>query len=222
MSNGGSFDSVFIFDLDGTLVDSFDQILAACQTVRRRFELKNEHEEDLKKLVGLPAEQLFRELKEPRISQAVEDFRALLRRSIEKGNRIYPGVEALLIKLRSLEIGIGVATSKPHDLANEVVLNSSLHGKIDWVQGTQGFKGKPNPEVVIRVQNVLKSSKYFMIGDRPEDVEAGKSAGCITIGVSQGTFNKDELGSTGASFVYESIQEIESNLSNILNQASSM
>jgi HAD superfamily hydrolase (TIGR01549 family) len=211
----------FVFDLDGTLVDSFDQISECCTKIRNRLKLRTVEKDELEKLIGLPADQLFFDCPPQIMDRAVDMFREELLKEIEVNNKLFLGASELLIILKQKGIGTAVATSKPHHLAKKVVKNSSLNGLIDYIQGVDGFPPKPNPEVILRCQAHFLARKFVMVGDRPEDIQAGLDSGCFTVGIAQGTFGEEELRSIGAHEVFQSIEHLTYEIAEFLTRLES-
>lgn len=154
-----------IFDLDGTLIDSFDQISRSCIKVRNKLDLRPVLEEELMKFIGLPAETLFSDGPPERLEEAVAMFREELIKEIDRGSKTFPGVVELLGLIRSRQIETAIATSKPHHLAEMVVEKSPLKGLVDYVQGINGFAPKPDPTVILRCQKMIPSDIFVMFGD---------------------------------------------------------
>jgi len=202
----------FIFDLDGTLIDSKNQIINSVNATRSDLGYENRHPNELFSRIGLPVESLFDELhlEEEVLKQVISCFREKMKASIKSENPVFPGVTKFLEEVRSDGIKIGLATSKPHELAKLVVTNSPLNGLIDFIQGIENFPGKPDPEVILRVMDNLKSNQYFMFGDRIEDIEAANASGIKSIGICQGFHSKAELINAGAVKVFESFESIDS------------
>ncbi len=210
-----------IFDLDGTLIDSFDQIIDCCLRVRKAMKLKSLSKRELSSRIGLPVEHLFSDNPPDVIQTAVMLFRIELSNEIERENHAFEGAFELLSALKQQGVGISVATSKPHHLALKVINNSSLKEFIDYVQGIDGFAPKPDPEVVIRCQNKLLADKFVMLGDRPEDMQAGLRSGCYSVGIAQGVFGESELKKAGAQETYESLVGLLDNLEIFLGRLQS-
>jgi HAD superfamily hydrolase (TIGR01549 family) len=164
---------------------------------------------EIRKKIGLPASELFHEIPKFLIPNTLEVFREIIHRKINEENKLFPNVVALLEKIKSFNYGIGIATSKPDYLAKLVVKNSELRYYVDYCQGIDGFPGKPNPAVILKCMQELPSAKFIMIGDRPEDMQAGGLSGCFTIGVAQGVYSKKELFSAGANLCFANIEELE-------------
>jgi phosphoglycolate phosphatase len=197
--------TAFIFDLDGTLFDSVDQIVSAANLTRIQFGHESKEKEFYIPVIGLLARNLFIDLK---LSVSEEEifvsiFRENLSKLIETENKLFKGVIEFIEKSKSLNIFIGIATTKPSPLARLVVKNSKISDLVDHVQGTDNFKPKPDPTVILRCLEQFKANKAIMFGDRIEDMIAGKAAGMKSIGISQSFHNKEELHKSGADLVVD-------------------
>lgn len=206
------------FDLDGTLVDSFDQIVHCVQKVRSKMQMTWRSDLEISRLIGLPAEHFFKDQDKDGQNRAISEFRNELLEKVNTDNTVYPGAVDLLEELRNQGIKTAVVTSKPHYLAVLVVKNSELNGLIHLVQGVDGFAPKPDPEGILRCQSKLPAKKYVMVGDRPEDIQAGLASGCLSVGIAQGNFGQGELKRSGAHFTFSNITEISENLGDFLDR----
>jgi len=201
-----SFDT-YIFDLDGTLVDSLHQIERSLDTTRVHFGYKKTPKGQVFKSLGLPIRQLFSDLE---MSQSEQDefinfFRKDLAKEISISNLLFDSVHDLILLIRNCDIRIAVATSKPTYLANQVINNSEIRGMIDFIQGTDDFQAKPDPEVIHRCISVLKSKNAIMIGDRTEDILAATAAGIPAIGIAQSAHSENLLIASGAKLTFKSV-----------------
>ena len=213
--------AAFIFDLDGTLFDSASQIYRALCKTRIERDMPSITIDEVSMLIGLRAEELFSEvnLSPKELSEAVSLFRSNLESEIIQENLTYPESQSLLSQVSDLGFAVGVATSKPARLARLVVENSDLNNDITHVQGTDGFPPKPNPEVVIRCMSSLGVTSGFMVGDRVEDIVAGKSAGLLPVGVAQSHFSEEDLALAGAFETFGSIAELNGSLESLIARA---
>jgi phosphoglycolate phosphatase len=213
--------AAFIFDLDGTLFDSSSQIYRALCVTRIEQGMPAISFEEVSKLIGLRAEELFAsvDLNPKELSEAVSLFRRNLETEIAQENVAYPESQSLLSRVNDLGFAVGIATSKPNRLAEMVVKNSDLDNHVSHIQGTDGFPPKPNPEVVIRCMSALGVTCGFMVGDRVEDVVAGNSAGLLSIGVAQSHFSEEELRLAGAFETFGSIAELNGSLKSLIARA---
>jgi phosphoglycolate phosphatase len=194
-----------IFDLDGTLVDSGTQILTALNLACAEANLDLISKDFFDQKIGLPINSIISHLKLPlsRENELILSFRAKLKSQIEESNQLFPGVEDFLRYAKDFGHPTAVATSKPTYLAKLVVSNSRLINYIDFVQGTDNFPAKPEPDVILRCLNYFKTDVAAMFGDRVEDVLAARAAKIIPVGIAQGFHSSLDLLSAGAKFAFE-------------------
>jgi phosphoglycolate phosphatase-like HAD superfamily hydrolase len=83
-----------VFDLDGTLIDSYVEISTAANKARAAFGFPEANPEVLHQNIGLPAQELFQDLglNESQLSEIVKSFREYLSTSVESGSIFFPGV----------------------------------------------------------------------------------------------------------------------------------
>jgi len=202
---------VMIFDLDGTLVDSISQIQVSSEKARIQFGHTSSPVGHVQQQLGLPVEYLFSDLKlEPSdLQNLVKTFRENLLIQIKKENLIFEGVLSFLQKIKSLNIPIGVATTKPTYLAKEVIANSDLKDMVNFVQGTDEFSPKPDPEVLRRCMQGLGAKSAVMFGDRIEDIQAAKLLGIPSIGIAHSVHSVDSLLNKGAKYAFKNFMELD-------------
>jgi len=202
--------SAFIFDLDGTLFDSAAQISSAVNSTRRALGYPPLSFHVARTLIGLPAEELFRDLDLERcaLEDAVIAFRIALAKSVTQGNPLFPRSVDLLIELRKRGAFIGAATSKPQELAELVIAHSELNGLFDHIQGTGMLRPKPNPDTIVACLKRANLDYGVMVGDRTEDILAGNLAGLMTVGVTQSTHTPKMLIAAGAHRVFQSLEDL--------------
>ena len=215
---GLSKSRAFIFDLDGTLFDSSEQILRAANAARNLHNHPHLSKDRADKAIGLEASELFSDLPitQTEASDLVREFRDALHKEVQLGNNTYPKATDLLRTIQEAGHVTGVATSKPQYLAEAVVTNSPLGVYVREIHGTGPARPKPEPDVVLNCFRALGVSKAFMIGDRVEDISAGIAAGVKTIGIAQTIFSKDDLLSAGADYVYTSLSELALDFENLV------
>jgi phosphoglycolate phosphatase len=210
----------FIFDLDGTLLDSASQIVAAVLEARSFFNMPVVDADEILLLIGRPAIELFKseDSSEPMDITVLKYFRKILEDKYMNENKIYPFAESLIQKLIRNEFLVGIATSKPTYLAVKAINGSVLNKYPMKIQGTDDFPPKPSPDVVLKCIERLGTKLNFMVGDRTEDMIAGKLAGCTVIGLEQGSHDKMKLTNAGADFVFSGIQELSAELDSVLKR----
>jgi len=203
------FAQIAIFDLDGTLVDSVEQIAQNLNKARRDFGFPTQPISYYEQLVGLPVNELLSdiEISKERFTDLVTQFRKYLLEDIETGNNlVFPGVLETLELFSGMHLGLAIATSKPTKVAVEVIKHSSLADFDLYVQGTDDFPPKPDPEVILRVLRHFAETPSFMVGDRTEDIFAAQLASLPAIGIASSAHSESDLKDAGATLTFETFQ----------------
>lgn len=201
-----------VCDLDGTLVDSADDIVAS---VRHALGLGGNAVPDAAEVrawIGRPLPEILAHYAPAAdIPALVEAYRAHYWEHCTDRTRVFDGVPEALTALRRDGWRIAVATAKRTDLATHVCATVGLGPLVDRVQGIDGLPGKPAPDVVLAALaglEVAPSRASWMVGDTTDDVAAGRAAGLSTLGVTTGTHDRTTLEAAGADLVAERLDAI--------------
>jgi phosphoglycolate phosphatase len=177
----------YLFDLDGTLVDSAADICGTIQTVLRASGRDDVPDALLRRYIGRHLIDLFTDLGFARESmdQMVADYRALYTAGGHANTTVYPGVPEMLSRLRGLK---STATTKGTPTTRIVLEKFDLIKYFNHVQGTDGFPAKPEPDVIFKSLEILgvTPQECLLVGDSPADMDAGRRAGVQTCAVSYG------------------------------------
>lgn len=202
----------FLFDLDGTLVDSANQIFEAVDLARTELKYTSAPDRFIYSKIGLPAKDLFEDLdlSESELSNAVKLFRYNLSRIKLSKDDLFSGVLDILELLTQKGIKLGVATNKPTALAIQSLSDSGIHNYFDFVFGADNHPPKPDPAIILKCLDLMliEPHKAVMIGDRIEDVLAAKAAKVLAIGIAQGAHSEDHLMNSGADRTFQSILQL--------------
>jgi phosphoglycolate phosphatase len=186
--------SVIAFDLDGTLVDSLDDIIASFRHAFGEFGLPSPDEGSVRALVGRPLDEMYGQfVHEGRVAELSAAYRRHYPRNFTRRTRIFPGVTDVLAELRSRGFLLAVATTKRTAMAQALVHAVGLTEYVDHVQGTDDFPHKPAPDVVLRAGDALDGKVEWMVGDTVGDIAAGRAAGASTYAVTWGTHDEAVL-----------------------------
>ena len=185
---------VYLFDLDGTILDSARDICGAIQDVlgaRGRTEVGDDF---LMRYIGRHLLDLFLDLGFDRgvIDPMIDEYRSAYRARKHASTAVFPGAAEMLSGLGGRK---STATTKGTPMTRAVLEQFGLLAFFDHVQGTDGFPAKPEPDVILaslRVFGVLAEDCLF-IGDAPADMEAGRRAGVRTCAVRWGYGDVDEM-----------------------------
>ena len=187
---------VYLFDIDGTLLDSAHDICGAVQQVLDSASAPPVTFDFLRSYIGRHLIDLFSDVF-PRYTPEQIDQLIALYRTIYLGRghamtSVYPGVAEGLAALGGRK---GSATTKGTPTTRAVLEQFGLLQYFDHVQGTDGFPCKPAPDVIFTALKALdaRPEDCLFVGDSAADMEAGRRAGVKTCAVRYGYGKADDL-----------------------------
>jgi phosphoglycolate phosphatase len=208
---------VYLFDVDGTLVDSAEDICGAIQGVLASTPRNDVPNEYLRCYIGRHLNELWRDLfpdcSTERMEAMVADYRAGYLARKHASSRVYPGVKAALEKLSGLK---STATTKSSETTRVVLDLFGLLPFFDHIQGTDGFPAKPAPDVLLKSLEFFAASptECLFVGDSPADMEAARRAGVSCCAVSYGYGSKEELRRWAPDYWIDDLSELVNGGSN--------
>jgi pyrophosphatase PpaX len=180
------YDTV-LFDLDGTLIDSGAAILAsfhhATETVLGR---RYADEVVMASVGGHGIHRQMAAFDPDRVDELVDAYRAH-NLDVYRQIRLFPGIEAVLERLRDEGRKLGVVTVKSRmtvDLTFELLPLASFFTTV--VTGDDVQRHKPDPDALLLALERLGGGSAAYVGDSPFDVQAAKAAGMGAIAVTWG------------------------------------
>jgi phosphoglycolate phosphatase len=190
-----------VFDLDGTLIDSYAAIAASLNHARGRFGMAALPEDVVRRKVGRGLEQLVVELiGEEAVDEGVRLFRGRYSEVFADRTHPLPDAEATLRRLHRRGYRMSVASNKPARFGRAILDRFGMTGLFDSVEGpdTSGAV-KPEPAMVNSCLDAmgLDSSSAAYVGDMVLDVETAARAGLPVILVPGGSSTEAELMATG-------------------------
>lgn len=191
----------YIFDMDGTLVDSLESIAYFANKALEKFGLKTIPVERYKHLAGNGAATLVKRMikenngDESLFEKVSYEYNTTYDNDFLYLTKPYDGVLEMLSKLKSQGCKTAIISNKPHSTAKKI--SDELFGDlIDVCFGKRdGYPVKPDPESVNEIIGILGVDKKdcIYIGDTITDMETGKNAGLYTVGVLWGFRDEDEI-----------------------------
>ncbi len=197
---------LLIFDLDGTLVDTSEDITRALNYALEPFGYPPLSNEQTTRLVGDGISRLIEKVigKDRREFEEIrQKFLDYYGKHIADYSTPYPGVVETLERL--IDYNKAVVTNKRESLARDLLKHLNLYRFFDLIVGSDTTgETKPSPVPVLYVLEKLNVSpdEAIMIGDGPTDIKAGRTAGVKTVAVGYGYKGPEEL--KGADFIIKS------------------
>jgi phosphoglycolate phosphatase len=187
---------VYLFDVDGTLVDSAADICGAIQGVLVDTPQNQVNDQFLRGYIGRHLVDLFQDLfplyTPEQLDALIEKYRKIYPLRQHASTVCYPGIKDVLAKLPGRK---STATTKGTPTTKIVLEKFGLLPYFDHVQGTDGFPAKPNPDVIFKALEGLKASKEecLFVGDSAADMEAARRAGVKSCAVTYGYGPREDL-----------------------------
>ncbi len=209
---------LFIFDLDGTLIDSRADIAFALNLMLARMNMAPLHQSRIADFVGsgvpVLVERSLREVTgcEPD-SELVENGIVLFKE--EYGNhlldrtRLCYGVCDALDRLAWADFA--VVTNKPESFSRRILAGLGIENRLRTILGGDSVQNrKPDPEGLLKAMESCKAarSETAMVGDSAVDIKAGKAAGVATCGVLGGFRPREELETAGCDLIVQNLLEL--------------
>lgn len=199
-----------IFDLDGTLLDTLEDLTDSMNYALSIYGYKNITLEQARSFVGSGAER-FLELSipmgkdTPNFDKCLETFKDYYSKHMENKTKPYIGILELLESLKQEGFKIAIVSNK-FDAAVKAISPKYFHNLIDVAIGeSDQIQKKPAPDSVYMALKMLgcTKSEACYVGDSDVDAKTAQNAGIVFIGVSWGFRDKDLLYSLGAKTVID-------------------
>lgn len=204
-----------IFDLDGTLVNTLEDLASSCNVVLRNHGYPTHDVDAYRYFVGNGMKKLLeRALPET----TTESFDTLLAEFLEHYNQhyledssVYPGVTSTLKTLNQMGIAIAVCTNKKQEYSDKMIAHFFGDIHFEAVIGDR-FDGlqKPNPAHALEIATIFNEDPktILFVGDSNVDMMTAQNAGMIAVGVSWGFRPVAELQAHGATRILNTMDEI--------------
>lgn len=206
-----------IFDLDGTLIDTIDDLADSMNNVLERAGFPVHEVNKYKYFVGDGMKNLVkRALPEGNYEDSViEDYLTQMKQEYSKNwkakSKPYAGIPELLDNLEAINFPKAVLSNKAHEFTVQVIGEILPKWHFDYVYGErQGITRKPDPSGALEIAKNLgiEPCEILYVGDTSTDMKTAKNAGMYAVGVLWGFREKPELLEHGAATVISEPMEL--------------
>ena len=188
-----SFRDLLIFDLDGTLIDSKQDLVDSVNAMLRWKNREPLPDETVASYVGNGAPALVQralpDLDDPGLAEALQFFLNYYREHMLDSTTLYPGVREALDRLHAAKVPLAILTNKPVKFSVRLVAGLGLAGHFFRVYGGNSFEEKkPHPVGIHQLINEAQAdpAQTVMVGDSSVDVLTARAASVRACGVSWG------------------------------------
>jgi phosphoglycolate phosphatase len=208
-------DTLVLFDLDGTLIDSEPGITACIDYAFGKVGATAPARDVLRQWIGPPFWQTFPSVlgEDPaRVEAAIDHYRVRFEHVGWSEHALYPGIAELIGLLADSQQRLAIVTTKPQPQAQKIIDNFAFGGAFARVYGPD-VKGRHCAKAEMIAQALVDfgahASDTTMIGDRHFDIEGALANNVRALGVEWGFGSREELVSAGAHAVVTDVRELQ-------------
>ena len=196
-----------VFDLDGTLLDTIDDLADSLNAALGRLGFPSQSIETCKRFIGYGNDYLVTHMlpREARQPATVAECVAIMQTEYESRMLAktvpYPGIEEMLATLSSKEIALAVLSNKAHSQTVHLVERLLSRWRFVAVRGLlPGTPLKPDPTVALEIAGLMQIApkSIAFVGDTEADMGTATAAGMYPVGVLWGFRTARELSGSGA------------------------
>lgn len=213
---------VFVFDLDGTLVDSVPDLALALNHALQTLGFKTVDESHVRQWVGNGSVKLVERALDfiaeftPSNSKALHSqFLVSYQNTLCEKSVLYPQVKPILEHLKTKEKTLVVLTNKPIQFVPELLEKLGIAGFFSLVLGGDSLASKkPDPLPLLHVMTACSThaDKCLMIGDSRADIECAKQAGVASVALQQGYNQGLDLSTLSPTYLFDDMAQLFSQL----------
>lgn len=208
---------IFIFDMDGTLLNTLEDLMISTNYALSQFNYPTHTIEEIRFFVGNGVAKLIERaipdgLNNPNYEKCLEIFKKHYAKNMYNHTSAYVGIPELLKKLKDKGVKTAVVSNK-FNLAVKELSNKYFGDLIDIAIGENeqaGIKKKPAPDTVFEVLNLmnLKSEDAIYIGDSDVDIMTAKNSNMPCISVTWGFRDREFLIKNDATIIVDRPEQI--------------
>lgn len=216
-------EKLVVFDLDGTLLDTLEDIRGAVNYALSAWSVPKVEKDKMREYVGHGLRNaLFTALNNSGVKIDDNDLPLMVDLMLSRyshhpydNTKPYEGIPHILSTLFDRGVKVGIISNKSEDLVKKIVDNVLPDFHFDFVIGqSEKYPLKPNPESLLSMMDAFSSDKSstLYIGDSEVDEETARNAGVNFLIVNYGFRTKEELEKKGITGTLSSSSELEESI----------
>ena len=206
----------FIFDLDGTLLDTAEDLCDSVNVAMELNSLPTFSVDDIKRMVGngiknLITQSLPNDSDDQRIEHVLQQFKTDYASRYMTKSHPYKGILATLNQLQVKHIKLSVVSNKMNDYTQTMIKHYFPQVNFVYVTGElEGVDRKPDPTLTLQAINAMDLAKEHIlyVGDTRVDMQTAHNAGLKSVGVTWGFRSQKELEDHHADFIIHIPKEL--------------
>ncbi len=203
--------SAVLFDLDGTLLDSYALISESFKHACRQVLTRELTQEDVLERWGWPLHVRFEGVDPSRINELVHAYLAYYEANQDRLVKLFPGIREMLDALKARRVRMAIVTSKRRYTTGLTVRKfdlASYFGAVISEQDARAPKPAPDPihEALHRLE--VRPEEALMVGDGVFDIQAARAAGVCSAAALWGTHELEALRASGADYILPTTADV--------------
>lgn len=207
---------IILFDLDGTLIESGEGIINSLHYAIEKMGLPEQTSEDLRVFIGPPLLEQFMsyfDLTKEEAKKAVTFYHERYHPVGLYEGKPYQGIEHMLKELSEKDYILGVASSKPQHLVEEILQHVNYTHYFTLIVGSgegdiRNTKRAVIKEALREVSFDEKSDNVWMVGDKEHDVLGAREVGVPCVSVLYGYGTKEEIESVSPLVIVQTVEKL--------------
>ncbi len=203
--------TTLLFDLDGTLIDTNELIIASFLHTLEHYYPNQYKREDVYAFIGPSLLETFSGLDRERAEEMIEHYREHNHLHHDLLVQEYEGVYETILALKERGYKLGIVTTKMSKAVERGLIKGRLDSLFDVVVTLDDVKKpKPDPEPIELALKLIGSSadETIMVGDNSHDILAGKNAGTKTAGVAWALKGREYLEQYGPDYMLDNMRDL--------------
>ena len=204
-----------IFDLDGTLLNTLEDLMDSVNFALRQFQMPERSLEQIRRSVGNGVRRLMElsvpeGLQNPEFEEVFQAFQTHYTEHCNDKTQLYPGIDLLLRRLKARGVKMAIVSNKYHEAVQELKEMYFKEYLSVAIGEKEGIRKKPAPDTVIEALRELEITKEqaVYVGDSDVDLKTAANSGMDCLSVTWGFRTKEELLAAGATVMINDPEEI--------------
>ena len=205
--------NLFVFDWDGTLMDSEAKIISCMHSSISDMGFESRSNEQISDIIGLGFKEALTVLypeQSKLYDKFVEQYRIYFLDENSEPSPLFSHVEQLLELLKKHDYFIAVATGKGRQGLDNVLNETNLKHYFDITRCADETFSKPNPQMINEIMDFVgaDANETIMVGDTEYDLNMANNAGCDSIGIAHGVHDVNRLKTCKPIDIFQDIKEL--------------
>lgn len=205
-----------IFDFDGTLADTKENIILTFQMTMKELGVEIKSRQECAATIGLTLEDAFKVLYPGMAAEKYVLLRDTYRRIFKENRKIlvpglFPEVMETLEELRRRGYLMSIASSRQSPSLHSFLEDMKIAHLFEYAVGGDNVEHpKPAPDAVLQILRHynLSAEEAFVVGDMPFDINMATNAGVKSCGVTWGNADAAQLKESGANYVIDKMSQL--------------